>query len=548
MNIRSALLNRLTPALLTIASLAAVTSCEKDDETYLPLDDAPGIVDETDGNLFVAITDPTVLGAQLTNPYSLGVMRAAYDSLIANGALASRGADAGPQATHLYVRYAPQGLDDIQALSLDSSLLLFDAPLDYEVAVPGAGYRDPGPPDGTPGYLYCAVAVDYPVGSHGVDFAILDSLFQPEPNSGKGSGKGTGGGFDYDDYGLLERGAHVLAGLEPQSAPEKGHAAKDYRPSAMVRFRDDNGAMRGLEGVNLHFSYFTRTGQGFTDATGLVNSDKEFNYAANHKLVWERYNFAIKDGAMTRAVIDGPKTKSRWNLDITNATNINDRDWRRAMVHRGAYRYYYQDILGLRRPPENGVLKFQLHYRVSDEIDPESLGRHCPACQWLGFGSQIKIYVRASRPTAENYIATTIHETAHASHWQLYEGDLNWSNVHVRVKEGWARGVQRYLTATMYPNYKPDYFGEYSGLVEDLNDSGDGRTQDYIGSSPSNPNQPIRISGATNVDYVTGYVLPQLENSLTQASSYDEWRDAIVSDHVNSTESHVPSLFTFWNL
>jgi hypothetical protein len=50
--------------------------------------------------------------------------------------------------------------------------------------------------------------------------------------------------------------------------------------------------------------------------------------------------------------------------------------------------------------------------------------------------------------------ATTIHELAHASHWELRRGEWNDNNLETKVKESWARGVEWELTRMVYPSSK----------------------------------------------------------------------------------------------
>ncbi len=503
------------------------------DESLLEVAVETPATQQPDDPMFRAIDGATVLGAKLTNPYSLSVSRAAYDSL--SQTLSFDGKGVTVAATHLYVRYEPKNLDDIQKLSKDSTVLLFDAPLDYEIAVPGAGYRDPGLPDGQPGYLYAAVALDYPLAGVGVDYTVLDSLFQPE---GEGDTHLVSNGKAYRE---LERAAHQMAGLDPGPLPVKGRAQRDYRPWAQVWYREDGGALRGLEGVNCHFHYFTRTGQGFTDASGRANSDKEFNYSVNHKIVWERYDFAIKDSWMTRAVLDGPKTKYHTYTITTDAVigvkpaNPDDRDWRRAMVHRGAYRYYYQDVMGLTRPPRNSILEFQLHYRVWDTEESRGvpgLGTHSAGWQTWGFGSQININLHPlDFRTAADYYATTIHETAHAAHWnfnRLY--NQSFAIIDARIIESWAEGVTVVLTRPLYPGVQGFFQGDYTPIVLDLID-----------------NDGVTFDGRSNTaDQVNGYTLAQIEAGVSGAVTTNQWRTNLQNRASNPTAAQLPALFTYW--
>ena len=63
--------------------------------------------------------------------------------------------------THLYVKFIPLSSDELDILARDSTLTLFERPLDYEVLQSGHFYREPGIPADQPTPLYCAVPSDY---------------------------------------------------------------------------------------------------------------------------------------------------------------------------------------------------------------------------------------------------------------------------------------------------------------------------------------------------------------------------------------------------
>ena len=465
-----------------------------------------------DASDYSQATDQTVLGRQVVNPYSLTVVREAYAQLLGDPGFPSDSLHIAP--SHLYVRFAPQTLEDEFALARDSSLTLFDVPLDHEIAIPGSSYRDPAVADGHSTYLYTAVRADYPLAGLVVEYEVLDTLYQPEVADGSQLAQ------SQQALDALELRAAEIAGRKTYGEGYEPEARPSYCPWARVRFRDDDQALKSLEGARVTFRRWSKYGEGFTNTSGIATSDKCFSYEVNYQLIWERYHFAVRDSWLNRAKIDGPQQKDPWLLDIGI---IGDADWRRAQVHRGALHYYYKDILGLARPPQNGVISFQLHYRVKNEPG-DALGRHCPACQWLGFGSQIKIWINSSG-LARDYYATTIHETAHASHWKLTNDELIWANCQSRVKESWARGVQWSLTQMTYSSYTPRYFDEYTGIVQDLVDGTD---------------------GTSGYDQVSGYTLPELEHSIKWTMLWEHWRERIRHDHVNPTENNLTNLFNYW--
>lgn len=125
---------------------------------------------------------PVVLGEQLNNPFSVENMQAALDTLRAHddqldGCMKSKNMlnDIEISTTNLYVRFLPQDSAQYRRLMCDSTLTLFDFPLDYEIAQYGDYYKDPTV-SGDYTWLYTCVSKDYqqPVG---ITYEVLDELF-----------------------------------------------------------------------------------------------------------------------------------------------------------------------------------------------------------------------------------------------------------------------------------------------------------------------------------------------------------------------------------
>jgi hypothetical protein len=140
---------------------------------------------------------------------------------------------------------------------------------------------------------------------------------------------------------------------------------------------------------------------------------------------------------------------------------------------------------------------------------------------WRGIGGVLPTIRIFQRDFCQDYYSTTIHELAHASHWKM--AWWTFQTVDGKVKESWARGVQWELSRMVYPNYGNIYFGNYTGIVEDMIDS-----DNSLG------------------DNVSGYNIRQIENSLLDAESWDVWRNKIKNEHDNPTENNLFALFTRW--
>jgi hypothetical protein len=121
--------------------------------------------------------------------------------------------------------------------------------------------------------------------------------------------------------------------------------------------------------------------------------------------------------------------------------------------------------------------------------------------KWFGVFSRLYIY-NPNNSSSQIY-ATTIHELAHASHWELRRGERNDNNLETKVKESWARGVEWELTRMKYEGYIPPYFGDYTGVVQDL------------------------IDGESGYDQVSGYTIKQIEDVLEDTSSWEDWKNQL---------------------
>lgn len=74
----------------------------------------------------------------------------------------------------------------------------------------------------------------------------------------------------------------------------------------------------------------------------------------------------------------------------------------------------------------------------------------------------------------------------------------------------------------IYPTYHPSYFGNYTGIVEDM------------------------IDGVIGYDQVSGYSILQIENAIRGQENWNSWRDNIINIYDNGTEGNLQALFTHW--
>lgn len=454
----------------------------------------------------------TELGLKMENPYSVSNMKKAWKNL-ENKVKASKNGDI--KATHLYVKFKPQTEEHLSILKMDSTIVLYDIPLDYEIKVNGNFYRDPNMPEGQPTYQYAALPVDQKLPSI-VPYEILEELFIPDEDGDFTETSKNMFASKITIDMLVDESLVLTGNLNVEDAGSSLSAKSKWKPSGIIKVWDDEKSTYvGVAGLRVKARRWFTTHNGFTDANGYYSCDGRFRRDANYSFEWERYEFEVrKDGFLNTAGYGGPKKRGSWSINIRNG----EQEFF-ATIFRAAHHYYYNNIKGLRRPPNNGVLKTQLKLRAVFETNSDTNGSHCAACRFFGINSAIRIY-NPTRNTMDLY-GTIIHELAHASHWNMDRSGYNGTDDY--VVESWARGVQWELTRMVYSGYQPPYFSEYTGVVHDM------------------------IDGISGVDQVSGYSIRQIEDALDGQDNWNGWRINIKNKHTNGTENNLEALFNFWN-
>jgi len=456
----------------------------------------------------------SVLGKKLENPYSVANMQKALNNLLGNH---KSGGDT-IIASHYYVKFMPHNDDELTILKNDTTLSLYQYPLDYEIIDGSTTYHDPSVPEGEPTFQYASVKVDYVFPE--IDYEILEELFIPEEETGLKQS------LKVPVEQLVTEALRITNNLEPDDT-----AKGSWRPAGWMKVWDDNlGTYVPIKHLEVRARRWFTTHKGITNSVGYYSCNGTFTRPANYSLQFERYDFEIRDAWLSTANINGPKQKGNWNLNM-----YNDKKEFWATIFRATSHYYYDDIHNLRRPPQNSFWNTQLKLRAMYEAN-SSNGTHCPSCRFLGLGSAIKIY--NPQHHSLGIYGTTIHEIAHASHWKMDQDNYNcqydcgpWipcCDGDLKVSESWARGVQWALTRMVYPtnimeNY-PDYdFRNYTGVVQDM------------------------LDGIEDYDQVSGYTIRQIEDALIGQKTWNGWKNNIKNKYTNDTENNLDALFDYWN-
>ena len=541
----------------------AVSSCQKDD--FFNLQDKDLIKNDNSNQLK---SNKNLKGAKkLKNPYSLKNMQKALENVktkIKTKTIKVKGNSSQRLeelieefeigTSHYYVKLTPQNAAEEDAITADSSMYVFDYPLDYEFTDEYLDNRVPDA-DSIPEY-YTSVPVGFELPA--ISSNILEELYIPEEDPFFDKFETANESIQEARQGEINNNADLLRhllieaftltnnedellGNEDTSTAFWIFGSK-WNPSGTLKIWDDNaGVSTTTTKTFSHWEYYncdtgdiisnpndplpydvkmtdennridintcqraiytytTNTIQGkyvplegakvlmrqwFTIRKDITDKNGYFRTgsvrgSARYIIQWERHNFKIRNAWLNQAEKRGPKLKNTaWNYNIKGG-----KQEFYGTIHRAAHHYYYKDIKGLRRPPENGFFRTQLKIKAKYEENSEINANHAAWRRFLGLGSAIKIY-NPQNDTRDIY-GTVIHELAHASHWNFDRSDFN--DTETKVKESWARGVQWELTRMTYPGYRPSYFGDYTGVIQDM------------------------VDGVYGYDKVSGYTIKQIED------------------------------------
>jgi len=510
-------------------------SCQKDDEINPQAEEQQV---QTEGLI--------KLGEKLENPYSVENMQKALGNLKSSkvSAKSSSGNDIEITTTHLYLRFKPNNEDELNILKADSTFVLYDYPLDYEIKENGYFYKDPEVTGDQPTYQYCAIPVDKKL-PDGLEHELLANLFIPDEDSDDGTDSKTSSKSYSPDLvdALVDEALRITNNLDENSTKGKSSLAarrSKWTPAGTIKVWDDVlNTFIGVEGVQVRARRWFTTHRGFVNADGSYSCDGRFRRDANYSIDWERYEFALQDGWLNGATYNGPKIRGNWDLNLKD-----DKQEYYATIFRAAHHYYYKEIKGLRRPPQNSFWRTQLKIRAYLENERSN---HKEERRFLGSQIHMKAYERSSQEIYE----TTIHELAHASHWNMWRNQDDFDDTDKIVKESWALGVQQELTRMVYPNRNPTYGRlNYTEIVEDLIDPNKTRTTSYWYDFNTNTwcTSSQRITRTYN-DNVSGYNIKQLEDALRGKLTWDSWRNNIKTMYnINTaTNTNIDNAFTYWN-
>lgn len=397
--------------------------------------------------------DKIELGDRLENPYSVANVERAIAALYP-----TRSSVDVPVTDH-YVRFLPKDTLELDILS-GMGVEMFDHPMDREIVKDGDYYHDPSVPEGAITWQYAVVPQDFAF-PDGIRHEILDECFIPDEETSTR-------GFSDIDFGAVERKAFEItdnAGLlEPETR------SKSY-PSGRISIVDDKLKSKkevGVAGVKMVANVFVKIATTYTDENGNYQFSRKFSARPHYRICFKNsVGFSIGlNLILVPASLSTLGKGSPSGIDLTIDKNSDATLFRRCVVNNAAYDYYKKcQTTGVTMPPKN------LRFWILNILRPSStLMMHHGALldnklvgKYLGnYGAIVRIFAPditiGSKGKNGNYselYSSTVHEMAHASHFQKVGADY-WQNYATYILSSFVTTGDCYGTGN----------GEYAGCCE----------------------------------------------------------------------------------
>lgn len=363
-----------------------------------------------------------VLGRQLDDPYSVGNITKALESLYP-----TKAGSIDVSETNTYVRFLPKDQEQYDYLE-SIGVEMLDHPLDYEIVREGDYYHDPEIPEGDITWQYAVVAPDFAF-PPGIRYEVLDHCHITEHEVFTRSG---GDGIDWD---AVERESFRLTGNAHMLADAPLCKAGAAKPSGRITLVDDRrpNVIEGVKGVRVACNVFVKIGDAYTDEDGYYSINKSFSTEPRYWLVFKNkkgfgigLNLILVGGSSSTM---GKQSQEGYSLEVGSES---DRTlFARCVVNNSVWDYLEKCKTSagtIKAPPSN--LRLWLFKNLSassavmmqhgavvnnSELVKKYLGDWATVLKW--FLPDVTIGYKNDDDYASIY-RTTVHELAHASHFQ----------------------------------------------------------------------------------------------------------------------------------
>lgn len=365
--------------------------------------------------------DMIVLGRQLEDPYSVTNISKALQSLYP-----TRAGDVDVRTTHLYVRFLPESDEQYEKLE-GMGLELIDHPVDYEIVKDGDYYHDPLVPEDDITWQYAVVDPDFEF-PRDVRYEILDRCHITEHDVvSRASDDGI-------DWLAVEEESFRLTGNAALLCDRTVTRGGSNKPSGRITIEDERleGMVEGVKGVRVACNVFVKIGQAYTDDQGYYSIGKSFSSKPRYWLVFKNkkgfgigLNLILVGGSMSTL---GKHSSAGCDKHITAKS---DRGlFSRCVVNNAVWDYFEgckTDKLSMKAPPSNiriwifrnlsssSAVMMQHGAGIDNTKVGKLLGEYSSIIKW--FLPDITLGIKDRYDYASIY-AATVHELAHASHFQ----------------------------------------------------------------------------------------------------------------------------------
>ncbi|MDI9338772.1 MAG: hypothetical protein QM539_10160 [Alphaproteobacteria bacterium] len=516
--------------------------------------------------------------------------------------------------THRYIKFNPQTEDEANIMyKWDTLHLLSTTPFDYEILKAGQSYREPNLKDGQPSPMYANVPIDISLPQH-VKYEVLDDIYVPSILAPDVNVKNSKQRFDndantaYNDLcdEILLMEAYKLTNVIDKSFNQENYLdelifenSKNQKENIIVNpgtqpdetinisgriFYDvnfyfpihglrvtikarflglvhqvnyDSRQSRIVPYVENHSTNTNTLGEFNLNVTKrILNHMAMLSFALNISGQGPENAFRITNNNNDLISIISPKLTSNLAYYDTNVLktvsniNLGNLYINSDSVHNyyftvfnAAYFYYFGDIGGLSRPPSRFNTGLTIKCYTTFGRSTADYSR-----QTIWGGAHIHMHEFGSDNIRT--FAITIHELAHAAHWDMVKSiTFRFERTDAIVTESYAKGVEWFLTKRKYPDYNTGYIrGTYTGICQDLIDTPKMvTTYDY---QPGDPDANSEIISLSYNDRVQGFTMPQIEAALrsTGVTSFNAWQICIYNQNPkNNNREYISEAFRYWN-
>lgn len=321
---------------IILTAIVFFTSCKKE-ESMIEKQDATNYAEQFNG-------EKIVLGKKLENPYTVENMKRAYAELKKEYAEKDGGDsldEINIYTTNLYVRFLPNNIDEYNILADDTTLEIFDFPLDYEIEEGGTYYHDPALPADQITWQYCAPKVECELPE--IESEVIEELYLPQEDTTLNRIEKNGKNI----ADLLEMKALQITGNLTDDEYKSYFEKSSWEPSGSIKVTDDFLGIVPIVDVAIQIRRFFSYDVTSTDTKGNFKFYSNWSGPVNYMIKWEQRYFDIRNGLLVQAYYNGPKQESRWDLVINSGDS-----WRYSHIFRASYMYYNRTDIreGLSKP------------------------------------------------------------------------------------------------------------------------------------------------------------------------------------------------------